>query len=343
MKALVYHGKDSISLEEMEMPKLQEGEALIRVHFAGICGSDLNIWHGALSRIVPPVILGHEFCGEIAEIKGQPKGDLMVGDQVAVEPLINCGICLPCRMGLYHVCRRLKLIGVDVHGGFAPYVKAPFHRIYKLVPDASMELAALCEPTAVATHMVRRSGTQVGDLVVILGGGPIGLLVAQVARAAGARRIYISEINDFRLALARELGFEVIDPQKTDPVQAVLGMTEGEGADVVFEEIGLPEAAAQMVAMARVRGRILMGGIHKKPAPVDLQNVAIKEIEIVGSRVYDFQDFRAALDMLNDGRVKGAPLITKKIPLDEIIEQGFHVIQGGGQVMKILVNPQQSS
>ena len=340
MKALVYHGKESIAVEEMELPKLQEGEALIKVHYAGICGSDLNIWHGALSRIVPPVILGHEFCGEIVEVKGQAKGDLKVGDPVAVEPLINCGICLPCRMGLYHVCRCLKLIGVDVHGGFAPYVKAPFPRIYKLAPGASMELAALTEPTAVATHMVRRSGVQVGDFVVVLGGGPIGLLVAQVARAVGASRVYISEINEFRLNLAQELGFGVINPQKADAIQAVLDMTGGEGADVVFEEIGLPEAAAQMVAMTRVRGRILMGGIYKKPAPVDLQNVAIKEIEMVGSRVYDFRDFQAALDLLNDGRVKATPLISKKIKLEQIIEEGFNVIQAGGQVMKILVRPQ---
>jgi len=340
MKALVYHGKESIALEEMELPKLQEGEALIKVHYAGICGSDLNIWHGALSRIVPPVILGHEFCGEIVEVKDQAKGDLKVGDPVAVEPLINCGICLPCRMGLYHVCRRLKLIGVDVHGGFAPYVKAPFPRIYKLAPGASMELAALTEPTAVATHMVRRSGVQVGDFVVVLGGGPIGLLVAQVARAVGASRVYISEINEFRLNLAQELGFGVINPQKTDAIQAVLDMTGGEGADVVFEEIGLPEAATQMIAMTRVRGRILMGGIYKKPAPVDLQNVAIKEIEMVGSRVYDFRDFQAALDLLNDGRVKATPLISKKIRLEQIIEEGFNVIQAGGQVMKILVRPQ---
>jgi (R,R)-butanediol dehydrogenase/meso-butanediol dehydrogenase/diacetyl reductase len=335
MKALVYHGKDSIALQEMEAPKIQEGEALVKVHYAGICGSDLNIWHGALARIVPPVILGHEFCGEIVEIKGQPKGDL----RVAVEPLINCGVCLPCRMGLYHVCRHLKLIGVDVHGGFAPYVKAPFHRIYKLAPGASMELAALTEPTAVATHMVRRSGTQVGDFVVVLGGGPIGLLVAQVARAVGAVQVWISEINPFRLNMAQELGFGVINPQREDLVQAVLDRTDGEGADVVFEEIGLPEAAAQMIALTRVRGRILMGGIYKKPAPVDLQNVAIKEIEIVGSRVYDFRDFKAAIDLLNDGRVNGIPLITKKISLDQIIDEGFNLIQGGGQVMKILVSP----
>jgi len=203
-----------------------------------------------------------------------------------------------------------------------------------------MELAALTEPTAVATHMVRRSGVQVGDFVVVLGGGPIGLLVAQVARAVGASRVYISEINEFRLNLAQELGFGVINPQKADAIQAVLDMTGGEGADVVFEEIGLPEAAAQMVAMTRVRGRILMGGIYKKPAPVDLQNVAIKEIEMVGSRVYDFRDFQAALDLLNDGRVKATPLISKKIKLEQIIEEGFNVIQAGGQVMKILVRPQ---
>jgi (R,R)-butanediol dehydrogenase/meso-butanediol dehydrogenase/diacetyl reductase len=340
MKALVYHGKDSIALDEMKEPEVQEGEALIKVHYAGICGSDLMIWHGALARIVPPVILGHEFCGEIVKIKGQPQGDLTVGDRVAVEPLINCGVCLPCRMGLYHVCRRLRLIGVDVDGGFASWVKAPFHRIYKLAPGASMEMAALSEPTAVAVHMVRRSGLQVGDFAVILGGGPIGLLVAQVARACGAGRVFISEINDFRLGLARELGFGVIDPRKGDPIREVLDMTEGEGADVVFEETGLPEAAAQMIAMTRVRGRILLGGVHKKPAPVDLQNVVIKEIELVGSRVYDFRDFRTALDMLNDGRVKGASLITKKIRLDEIITEGFDVIQGGGQVMKILVSPE---
>jgi 2-desacetyl-2-hydroxyethyl bacteriochlorophyllide A dehydrogenase len=339
MKALVYHGKDSLSLEEMEMPRIEEGEALIRVHFAGICGSDLNIWHGALSRIVPPVILGHEFCGEIVEMRGSPPPDLKVGDSVAVEPLLNCGLCLPCRLGHYHVCRRLRLIGVDVHGGFAPYVKAPFSRLYKLDPGLSMELAALCEPTAVAVHMVRRSRLQVGDFAMILGGGPIGLLVAQVARAAGAGRVVIAEINDFRLSLARELGFEVIDPKKTDPVKTVLDSTGGEGADVVFEEVGLPETAAQMIALTRVRGRILLGGIYKKPALVDLQNVAIKEIELVGSRVYNFRDFRTALSVLAQGKVNGRALISKTIRLEEIIDQGFRLIQEGGQVMKILVNP----
>ncbi len=237
MKAAVWYDKDDIRVEEREMPSPRAGEVLIRVRAAGICGTDLMICQGKFPRSRPPLVAGHEFVGEIVTMNDVPS-DLKTGDRVAVNPLISCGRCVACRTGFPHVCEKLRLIGVDVDGAFAEYVSASWEKVYRIPANFSYEIASLTEPTAVAIHVVGRSGLRVGDSAVVLGGGPIGLLIAMMAQIAGASRIIVTEILHDRLRFAQKLAFEVIDSSKHDVSQKIRTMTEGRGVDVVFDAAG---------------------------------------------------------------------------------------------------------
>lgn len=173
MQAIVYEGPDSLSVSERPRPSPEQGEFLVKVAYFGICGTDLLLWNGGLPRIEPPVIVGHEFCGTVEE--GYPGHEISVGQKVAIEPLLNCGSCRACRAGHYHVCRNLRVIGVDVDGGAATYVAVPTACLHPLPSSLSLRTAVLTEPLSVAVHMVKRAGVQVGDEVLILGGGPLVL------------------------------------------------------------------------------------------------------------------------------------------------------------------------
>ena len=196
MKAVLYIGEPGkVSMEEVEKPVINEDEALVRVKYIGICGADIELIKGN-RNIKIPVIPGHEIVGTIEETS--KKNNSLIGKRVAIEPTISCGVCQPCKIGLPHICSNLKVLGVHCNGGAAEYVKANLSKIH-LVPDSlADEQAALIEPVSVAIHVVKTSKVQFGDNVLIIGGGPIGLLIAQVCRFAGAKKISIMEINDFR-------------------------------------------------------------------------------------------------------------------------------------------------
>ena len=190
MRAALWLGKEQVAVRVVPRPAVGPGQALIRVAYAGICGTDLMIYLGKHPRAKAPLIMSHEFCGVIAEADGEA---YPAGAPVTVNPLLTCGQCYPCRHGLSHVCERLGLLGIDADGGFAEYALAPLHTVRPLPPGLPLVEAALIEPLAVAVHAVRASDLKVGDTVAVLGAGPIGIMVAQVARLGGARRVLISE------------------------------------------------------------------------------------------------------------------------------------------------------
>src|SRR5512142_2221847 len=185
MKAVIYHGGTEVRLGDLPKPEPGPGEVLVRMAFAGVCGSDVTIYTGKHKRVKPPITFGHELSGEIAKVGERVEG-LSSGDRVVIEPLVPCGHCYACRAGTYNVCRNLRHLGIDVPGMFAEYVLAAADKVYKLPQSVSLKAGALVEPTAVAVHAVRRAGVKLGDRVVVLGGGPIGLLCAQVARVASS-------------------------------------------------------------------------------------------------------------------------------------------------------------
>jgi (R,R)-butanediol dehydrogenase / meso-butanediol dehydrogenase / diacetyl reductase len=332
--AVVYTSPGSLELREVPEPSPGEGQVLLQVGHLGICGSDLLIWEGGLGRVRPPVVLGHEFSGTVLDANGAP--GVEAGRRVAVEPLLNCGRCRPCASGQYHACRRLGLIGIDVDGAAAPLVAVPAHRLHPLPDSLSLRDAALAEPTAVAVHMTRRAGVTLGDRVAVLGGGPVGAIVALVCRAAGVEHLVVSEPNPSRRSLLADLGFAVFDPIHEDVASLVEG-TDGEGFDVVFEITGVPAALATSTELARVQGTVLLGGLPARPLPLTVATAVLKELTLRGSRVYSARDMAEAIRLLDRRAVPADRLVTREVALTDAIPDAYERLRASPDDMKILI------
>jgi (R,R)-butanediol dehydrogenase/meso-butanediol dehydrogenase/diacetyl reductase len=338
MRAGVYRGPDTIKLEDWPVPQLASGEVLVKVRYAGICGTDILIRRGKHPRVVAPRVLGHEIFGAVAEAR--PPADVVwkPGARVAVYPLISCGHCAPCREGSSHVCEKLGLIGIDVDGGIAEYVKAQPDQLFAVPDSVSDEQAALVEPLSVAVHAVRTSGFRPGDTALVTGAGPIGNLVAQVLRASGARAIVVSEVKDFRRELAERLGLRVVNPAR-EPLREILqSVAGGLFVDRVYEASGGASAYRDAVQACRVRGEITLVGLPKTPPEVDVLNLVFKEIRTTGARVYERRDYQVAIALLERGAVDVAPLITDQLPLADA-ERGFQKMQEAETSLKIVFAP----
>lgn len=337
MRALLFEGPGRLAVRDVPTPTPAPGEALVRPRYVGICGTDLHLWLEGAPGVEPPVVLGHEVVGEVAEIAGAPSSGLAAGARVAVEPLRTCGVCGACRAGHGHVCRRLQVLGVHADGGAADYLRLPTARLHPLPESLSWEVAACTEPVAVAVHMLRRVRVEPGDVVLVLGGGPIGFLVGSVARAVGAGRVLVSELSSRRLALCQQAGLETIDAARDDPSEVVRALTAGEGADVVVEAAGSPRTAALMLTAARVRGRVLLGGLYAAPPSLDLRQATLKELHLFGSRVYQSRDVQTALRLLAGGALDVGPLVTRIVPLEQAVEGGFEPLRDSRDEMKVLL------
>ena len=330
MLAAVWQGEGRLELAEQPDPDVPAGWALVEVSHVGICGTDLSILGGHHPRAKPPLVMGHEISGRIADGAGR----LERGEAVAVEPLVTCGECSACRSGNAHVCRNLRLFGIDFPGGLAELMAVPAERLHPLPDSVDAKIAALVEPLAVAVHAVRLSAFRRGDTVAVLGAGWVGLLTALVLRHSGAGEVLVSEANQYRLSIARDLGFRALDAGE-GTVDQVLELTGGDGADVVFDAAGHRAVAEQLVAACRICGQIVLVGIYKKPTPLDLQGIAFKEISLLGSRVYTPQDFASARDLAASGELGLERLISHVLPLSEV-RTGFEVLASGGDALKVL-------
>jgi 2-desacetyl-2-hydroxyethyl bacteriochlorophyllide A dehydrogenase len=330
MKAVVYRKQGGLAWEDRPVPSLRAGEALIRVKLAGICGTDIHLAEGKRADAPETLIPGHEFMGVVTDV-ADASDRALVGRRVVAEPIINCGRCPTCRRGYPHVCERLCVRGVHADGVFAQYAALPVDRVYPIAETLTDRAAATVEPLAVAVHVVRRAQPQVGDQVMVIGAGPIGLLVAQVARLAGASRVLVAEVSPGRLARAAELGLETLDG--CDPAQqdAAVGM------DVVFEVSGSVPGITRAVRALRPRGTLLVVGFFPEAPPVPLAQVLLKELEVRGSRVYAAGDFPAALGLLERRAVQVEPLISHVLPAAQIRE-AIGLCVKGGDAMKVLLD-----
>jgi 2-desacetyl-2-hydroxyethyl bacteriochlorophyllide A dehydrogenase len=339
MRASYYHGDRTFKTGPAPMPAPQAGEALLRVRRVGICGTDLHIYQGHLDHRVPKGgIIGHETFAEIAEA---PAGSgFAVGDRVVVEPLRVCGECRACRMGASYICYRLQVLGVDAPGGMQEYWAVPAARLLKVPASLTDDHAALMEPLAIATHDVTRAQVKSGDAVVVLGGGPIGCLIALVARHRGAR-ILVSELNPFRIDLLKGMGLEVFRPDPAasgqDLIRAVNEWTGGDGADVAFEVTGNAAAVRLVTDLVRVWGAISVVAIHAEPMLVNLYPMFARELTMHGSRLYAREDWEEAIQLASTGAVPVGPLVSRRIPLEDL-QKGMEEALAGGPVMKVLVD-----
>jgi 2-desacetyl-2-hydroxyethyl bacteriochlorophyllide A dehydrogenase len=337
MPAATYIGNSTINIVESSQRPPAPGEVQIDVAFTGICGTDLHILHGNMdSRVTFPAIIGHEMSGRISAL-GEGVSGWSLGDPVTVMPLDWCGDCPACKAGHQHICQNLNFIGIDSAGSLQKQWNVPETVLVRLPESLRLDHAALVEPVAVSVHDVRRADIQPGEKAVVIGGGPIGVLIATTARHAGAE-VVVLELDGDRRAMIEELGFEVLDPRTQDQVEWVNTWTGGAGADVVFEVSGAAAAVLGATALAKVRGRLVIVAIHPQPRPVDLQRVFWRELTIVGARVYERRDFETAVELLADGVIPADQMITGTVPLERTADAFSRL--AAGDAMKILVDCQ---
>jgi 2-desacetyl-2-hydroxyethyl bacteriochlorophyllide A dehydrogenase len=332
MRAAMVEGERRLVVREMPEPTPGEDEVLIGVRYCGICGSDLHRY-----RLGAALGIGHEFSGDIVGV-GRNVSELQVGDRVAVEPHHSCGECYWCRQGaeiglcdeFYEGIRRYE-------GAFRTYVKAKAHQVHKLPDGLCYEHAAMIEPTTIALHAVRLSGMKEGDAVAVLGLGPIGQLVARVARALGAGRVYATEASKSRIDLARAVADEVVDVNVANPVDRILELTHGRGADAVFECAGSVSAAQQSVALARKGGTVVVVSICFDWVELPFTSIALKGLTLKGFVCWSPGEYASALSLIADGRVDVSSLVTCKMPLDDVVEAFEQAMRGEGGT--ILIRP----
>ncbi len=335
MRALVKEAPGpGMVLRERPTPACGPSEVLIRVHFAGVCGTDLHIWEWdswARNRLRPPVVVGHEFAGEIVELGHEAEtGDLLArGDLVTAEGHIVCGHCLQCRLGAGHLCQRTQIIGVDRDGAFADFIAMPASNVMRL-DGIPTEIGAIMDPMGNAVHTVLEASVP-GSTVLVLGCGPIGCFAVGVARAAGASCVIASDLNPTRLDLARAMGAHAtLNPGTDDVLARVRELTDGDGVDLVCEMSGHPSGHAQAFAAARLGGRVNLLGTPNRLTEVDFaRDVIFKGLTlygVTGRKMY--QTWHQMRRFLRTGQLDPRPVITHRFPL-ECIADAIGVIKDG--------------
>lgn len=335
MKTAAYRGNRTITTGDADAREPARGEVRIAVAYTGLCGTDLHIFHGNMdARVTQPLVFGHEMSGTIESL-GPDVAGWAVGDPVTVMPLRWDGTCPACQAGHAHICQNLVFVGIDSPGSLQQLWNVPAELLVRLPASLRLDHAALAEPVAVAVHDVRRSELAAGDTAVVIGGGPIGVLIATVARHFGAEVVVI-EPEATRRAQIAHLGFATLDPMATDQVAWVEEWTHGAGADVVFEVSGAAAAVRGATALAKVRGTLVIVAIHPTPREIDLQRVFWRELRILGARVYERADFETAVELLRDGIIPADLLISQVVPLDRTGEAFLDL--ENGRALKILVD-----
>lgn len=319
MKAAQYSGPGRFEVIAAQLRALREDEVIVDVEACGICGTDVHIVEGT-SRSTPPVVLGHEYAGTIVEMGRGVQGHAL-GERVAVDPNIACGECYYCRRGLVHLCARLRALGVDIDGGMAEFCIVPARQLYTLGKEMAPEVCAFVEPLSCAVHGIDRAGIHHGDSVVILGGGPIGQIMLQLARSAGAAYVALAEPLRAKRELGERLGASVtIDPSAADVAESLLAVLP-EGADVVIECAGRTATSELALALARRGGTVEFFGVCPIGAAIPLEpnRVYFKELTIVGSYVNP-HTFSRAIALLRSGMVRVEDFPITRFPLDGVHE-----------------------
>jgi threonine dehydrogenase-like Zn-dependent dehydrogenase len=326
MKAGILYGERDIRVGNVPDPVLRPGEVLIKTGYAGLCGTDLHIYRGEFpERVKYPAVQGHEFGGVVEEVSRDVRG-LKRGDQVAVDPIVSCHGCSACLGGRINACRTLKLLGIDLGGGFAEYVAAPASHVFLLPENVPPSHVPMVEVYGLGHHVLSRGLVQPGETIVILGAGKLGLSVLDVLCHGASPALAIAvDVDPFRLGLAQRLGAEyTIDIRAEDPVERVLDITKGEGADCVIECVGhwheVPgreSPLGQAVRMVKNGGRIVTAGLGEQPSLVHFKSLVIKEAQIIASRV-SLGEFPRAIRLLGKGLLHPELLITDRLPMRDV-------------------------
>jgi len=354
MKAGTLYDDRDIRLGDAPEPRVGPDEVLIAPRFAGICGTDLHVYRGEFhGRVEYPAILGHEFGGIIQEVgegvASSTMQEFQAGDRVVVDPIISCHSCPACLSGHINACRTLKLLGIDLDGGFGQYVAAPASQVYRLPDEIPMEHASMVEMYGLGHHILQRGGVQAGESVAILGAGKLGLSVLDVlCHSAGAAMTIVTDLQPFRLETARKLGADyTINIEEADPVERVMELTQGQGVDCAIEAVGHYHVVegqeaplAQAVKMIRTAGRVVTAGLGEQLSAVHFKTLVLKEAKIIASRVTR-GEFPRAIRLLAKGLLHPELLITDQMALGDIAAAFERVDREDPSTIKVVLSVQQ--
>lgn len=324
MKALVYTRPMQVELRDLDQPSVHNNDVLVRVRACGVCGSDLHGFLGKSSRRVPPLVLGHEFSGDIVQGGAGP---------VAIYPLLCCGYCRYCTSGRENICPNRRVFGLDLHGGLAEFVAAPADCAFAMPAGMSHVEGSLVEPLANAVHVVGRIPDVRGGNGLIYGAGPIGIFCFLIARESGAQRLAVVDRNPQRLALAQRMGADlIVDAATQDPIDTIRYWTDGYGADFSIEAVGKATCRQNAIACTASGGTVACIGLDEEVCAVDTRPLVVREIDVRGAYAYTRRDFSAALQMLADHRLEWQSLVTTAT-----LDEGQSIFEGlGGNRSPIL-------
>ena len=321
MKAAFFYGAGDIRVEETEVPEIDDDEVLIKVSYCGICGSDITAFK--TGNYVPGIIIGHEFSGIVIK-KGKNVNNVNEGDKVVGLSLIPCGKCEYCLSGKPNLCKNALMTGITINGAFAEYVKLPKDAVLKIDNKLNAIEATLVEPLAIVLHAINISSFKPGKSILIQGAGPIGLLTLGMMKISGASKIFLSEISDKRIEVARNLSSDVyfINPSKNNIFSFIEKETDGEGVDIIFDTTGSPTAIKSNYTLVKRGGEIVILGIPELPVESDIFTLVMNEITIKGS-FEGVNEFKDAIDFISQRKVNFSSIITSIIPIEKIVEDGF--------------------
>lgn len=343
MKALLLTDHQKLEITDMPRPAPGPHEVLVRVGVCGICGSDIHGWDGSSGRRIPPLVMGHEAAGEVAEV-GSEVTQLQPGQKVTFDSMVSCGECDFCRRGQMNLCDNRRVLGVSCgdyrrHGAFAEYVVVPEHIVYALPAGLPLHHAAMVEPVSVAVHAVRRTPIELGDTAVVVGSGMIGLLIIQVVQLAGCGRVIAVDVNDGRLHLACQLGAtDHVNANTQDAVATIREMTNGRGADIALEAVGHTATVTSAIKSVRKGGTVTLVGNLQPEITFPLQSVVTREVDVLSSCACS-GEYPRCIEMLARGEISVEPMITARAPLEEGPNWFERLYAGQEDAMKVMLEP----
>lgn len=337
MKQAVMTEPKRIEFRDVPVPKLGDDEALVKIHRIGVCGSDIHMYHGVHPYKKYPVVQGHEVSG-VVEKTGKNVKRFKPGDKVTIEPQVSCGKCYACTHGLPNICNDLKVLGFQATGTASDFFTAPENKLVKLPDGFGLNEGAMIEPTAVGVRAVEKGGGSKGRKVLVFGAGPIGNLTAQVAKGWGAESVMVVDLNDFRLSVARKCGIDfAVNPGTADLQGEVAKAFGADGADLIVECVGVNETIGKAVEIARKGTDIVVVGVFGGSAPLDMGSVQEKELRLIGIARYVIDDFDRAIDLVNRGKVRLAPLVTHEFNFYDYGKAYDQIDRNPGSTMKVII------
>lgn len=343
MKAMLLSEYKKLDLVDMPVPEFGPDDLLVQVKACGICGSDIHGWDGSTGRRVPPLVMGHEASGVVAEVGSSVK-NFAPGDRVTFDSTVSCGHCSACRRGSINLCENRQVLGVSCdefrrNGAFAEFVVVPQNIVYPLPDELPFEHAALIEAVSIAVHAANRTPVKLGDTAVVIGSGMIGLLVVQAIRLAGCARVIAVDLEDTKLEIAKSLGADVgLNPKSTDVVAAVKELTGGQGADVSLEVVGATPTIKSAIECTRKGGAITLIGNLAPTVDLPLQAIVTRELSLYGSCASS-GEYPECIEYLRRGDIQVEPLITAKARLEEGPSWFARLYEGEPGAMKVVLQP----